>query len=758
MKKSVRKEISKKVESIRKIAQKHNFFQNAFSVIKILISLAIGFLPSFLFISFFVQYGSPFSNYAKFLMNFSSSWATWLSAFFISFAINAIGRVIKSEHLKKILKNKILVVGIILLLAIIVALIVIQLSLYINFVLRNDVLIRISSDKDNIFFTNNTQEEVTFKISVLMNPFCSAQCTYKFDDVSNGKNLDFGKLNVSSVFSKTKNYTIDNAHLVQGSQVINRFQISCTAKKTLFCYTSGLESTRAILVTVNYNLTQEDIEFKNYSRDEIIRVGKILYSGRELLIQADEGLTAINKSFEENFSAPLFNLSRVLISLNNSFSGLENSWNLQGFSSLRISLPEVSKQIEQFDNHSYSFNREVIGNISLYNNLIENLTYSGARLREISQSGINDVLCVELNNLVVDFNSAVDKFSDKSSLPNKTILVSGITSRTNQLYDNVQSNSNLVPCILNSEISSISIPRITANFSSRLMPNIILNDPTPLCCFSGECQQCCDDRCSKEDYPVIFLHGQSINKALPTDYSLDSFTLIREKITSENYIDAGAMIISSINEPKGLWGKVHAPVTMTASYFFDTYKTASGEEQTVSSNLDNIDTYAIRLKKLIELVKYKTNKDKVIIVAQSMGGIVTRRYVQIFGGENIDKAIFITVPNHGVEGKVRDYCSVIGPAASCNDLSKDSIFMNELNNKPTDTIPIYNIVGIGCQMGDETGDGIIKNSSQYLPSATNYYLKGTCNELAFVYFHEEIVYPEKYPEAYNLIVDILKNK
>jgi hypothetical protein len=84
--------------------------------------------------------------------------------------------------------------------------------------------------------------------------------------------------------------------------------------------------------------------------------------------------------------------------------------------------------------------------------------------------------------------------------------------------------------------------------------------------------------------------------------------------------------------------------------------------------------------------------------------------------------------------------------------------MNELNNGPTDIVPTYNIIGIGCDMGTETGEGVLKNSSQYLDYATNYYVKGTCNELNFDFFHESIILPDRYPETYNLIKDILKNK
>jgi hypothetical protein len=285
---------------------------------------------------------------------------------------------------------------------------------------------------------------------------------------------------------------------------------------------------------------------------------------------------------------------------------------------------------------------------------------------------------------------------------------------------------------------------------------IFFEEQLPVCCFLGKCEKCCGNECSNENYPIIFLHGQNINKALSTDYSLDAFTQIKEKLAEEGYIDAGAMILSSVEEQKGLWGKVNAPIIVTASYFFDTYKTENGGETTISSSSDSIDTYAIRLNSIVNLIKARTNKDKVIIVAHSMGGVVARRYLQVFGVSNVDKAILVTVPNHGIDDKIRDYCGIIGPQKSCNDLDKNSVFMNKLNNDATESVPLYNFIGTGCDMGTETGDGIIKNSSQYLETATNYYFLGRCNELSFDYFHESIILLDEHPEVYEKIKEILK--
>lgn len=198
------------------------------------------------------------------------------------------------------------------------------------------------------------------------------------------------------------------------------------------------------------------------------------------------------------------------------------------------------------------------------------------------------------------------------------------------------------------------------------------------------------------------------------------------------------------------------PFLMTSSYFFDIYRDSEGNFLTTASKEDSIDTYALRLKEIIEQAKYKTNKNRVIIIAHSMGGVVARRYVQIFGKSNIDKLIFITVPNKGIDKKVSDICAIFGSDLVCRDLNEESLFMNKLNNAPTEKPEIYNIIGIGCDLGEETGDGIVKNSSQYLDFAKNYYINGNCDEFSFSYLHQQIGNPEKYPRTYEIIKQILK--
>lgn len=741
-------------------AKKGDYIKKGFLILKLLISVIFGFLPSFIFIALFVQYGSPFLNYIKFLSNLNASWIAWLSAIILPPIIYFIGKAIKSgKNIKKILKNKFLLLTLILSFLVVLLLISVQLYLYVNFTLGNDILVKLSADKENIFFTDNFNENVTFKISVTMNPFCSAQCEYEFFDIGTGKEIETGAFDIISVLSKYKTYTLNNENLVQGSQVLNRFEVGCKSKRTLLCYTKEDEKKRAVLITLNYELSQEENKSKEDSKEKIILLGKTLYSIEKRLNESKNNINLINDSFStDSFSQQLKNLSGIFIELNDSFKNLKELWKTQKFLSLKDELSNTDNKTQNLDIESEELNSIIVSNISLYNDLTENLTNSKQILEKISKMILTASLCEELNEVIFNFNKNIQSLKEKLNLSEKVMLVGNISLEVGKIYEKSQNMIDATSsCSLKENINEENLTKINIASFNESNTTISLEESVPICCFFGKCEKCCDDNCSGKNYPVIFLHGHSMNRALPADYSLDDLAKIKEKIVYENYVDAGAIIISPFTEQKGLWGKINTPITVTASYFFDTYKTETGE-RTVSSKTDSIDTYSIRLKNIIDLVKYRTNKDKVIIISHSMGGLVTRRYVQIFGGKDIDKIILITVPNHGIDDKIKDYCSILGSEVVCNEMNKDSILINKLNNAPTEKIPIYNIIGIGCDMGDETGDGVVKNSSQYLDDATNFYLKGKCNELNFEFFHETILYPEKSPEIYNTISQIIKKK
>lgn len=744
-----KKVIKKKVEQGKKIF---------YFVLRIILSVFIGFLPSFVFIALFIQYGSPFVNYINFLFDFNSSALAWASAVVVGFFVYFIIWVIKTrKNFKKMLKKRIFLITALICLFVALFLIITQLYLYLNFISGNDVLIKLSADKDNLFFEGGVDEEVNFKTSVIMNPFCSAQCEYELFDISNNKLIEKGKFDIFSIFSKSKAYTFDKDALKLG-QVLEQFEVTCKSKKTILCYTKEKESKRSVLITLNYDLNEEEKQLKDNSKEQLMDLGDEILSIEEIINISETNINSIDNLFSEDFSSQLYYLSRSFVDSNKSFIELKELWKTQDFVLLADKINNSKEEIKNNYADAEQLTSDIELNISLYNNLVNTLKSSRELLSEISQTEITASLCSELDSLVGEFNQSIDNFKDEKELAVKKNIVDNIFFKTDALYEEIQSigSSEIISsCSLSQDISEESLEKINLISFNKSEIVFLLEEPDSLCCYFGDCDRCCNDDCSDEDYPIIFLHGHSINKALPVDYSFDSFSDIKSELAKEGYVDAGTMIISSSDEEKGLLGKVHAPMMVTASYFFDAYR-EENEVKIVASNVDSIDTYAIRLRDIVDLIKYRTNKNKVILVAQSGGGLVARRYIQIFGGEDVDKMILITVPNHGVGEKTEGYCVLFGPEAACKDMYEDSIFINKLNSGETDKVEAYNIIGIGCDMDDETGDGIIKNSSQYLDYATNYYVKGSCNELAFEFFHEYIVYPSQYPETYALVKEILE--
>lgn len=87
-------------------------------------------------------------------------------------------------------------------------------------------------------------------------------------------------------------------------------------------------------------------------------------------------------------------------------------------------------------------------------------------------------------------------------------------------------------------------------------------------------------------------------------------------------------------------------------------------------------------------------------------------------------------------------------------MNKSSEFIYNLNAAPLPSIPVYNLVGIGCYWEGSDGDGIVKSSSAYLNGTENIYVNGTCSGVDF--FHVRMIKPTKHPEIYKIIRDLIK--
>jgi len=298
-------------------------------------------------------------------------------------------------------------------------------------------------------------------------------------------------------------------------------------------------------------------------------------------------------------------------------------------------------------------------------------------------------------------------------------------------FDKVYLDNSTVPLL---EQSFQSIP---SNYSTRLYEGDFR------CCFAGECSDC-----ESGLRPVIFIHGHLVNNDNSPELSLAAFAKIQQRM--DTYINGGQLDIKSETP----WHRAILPMSVRASYYYITYYDVGA--YTISTQVTTgIENYAIRLKEIVEKVKSRTGSVDVDIVAHSMGGLVAREYMALFGDKSVNKLIMIATPNHGVKGSVKDFCGILGSDKECQDLAYGSIFLKRLNSRDPPDIDAYTIRATGCDMSGEDGDGIALAQNVQLDFATNYEIKGRCTNLLGNDLHSNILDPDIYPQTYDLIVEIL---
>ncbi|MBR9680512.1 MAG: alpha/beta hydrolase, partial [Candidatus Altiarchaeota archaeon] len=205
----------------------------------------------------------------------------------------------------------------------------------------------------------------------------------------------------------------------------------------------------------------------------------------------------------------------------------------------------------------------------------------------------------------------------------------------------------------------------------------------------------------------------------------------------------------------GEWSNMHLPVGIRATYYYVSYYDANILSKTISKEA-GVESYSIRLKEIVDLVLEQTNSDKVVIVAHSMGGLVTRNYLMLFGESKVDRVLLIATPNDGFSGRVVKLCSYFGDENSCSDMTKDSVFLRKLSFF-TPTIPFGVIAGLGCDTDGMDGDGIVQAESAKLDYAKMFYVSGECPDFLGSNLHNELLDPQKYPGVYVTVKKFILN-
>ncbi|MCK5149889.1 hypothetical protein KAJ87_03100 [Candidatus Pacearchaeota archaeon] len=301
-------------------------------------------------------------------------------------------------------------------------------------------------------------------------------------------------------------------------------------------------------------------------------------------------------------------------------------------------------------------------------------------------------------------------------------------------------------------------------------------------CESHEYSLICPNDCKGEvyqeedlsdiNYPIIFVHGHSQKEV--KGYSPTELEEFQDKLLEENYEDKG-MVLPGDYPPllsEGVWSKKKISVIMT--YYADKYDSLGG----IIGDADNqhIDVYSQRLGDVVKVVRHNTGKNKVIIIAHSMGGLVSRNYIKNHGGLNsVDKLVTIGTPNHGTYGYIGSLCGTIiagrNPTPECEDMKSGSDFLINLNNEDETpgnigylTIIAKNKIESSCSQGDYW-DNVICASSVYLEGAENWYYEDFSEEYYTLNLlktprsnslHVSIVKPAEHPEVYNKIINFVK--
>jgi hypothetical protein len=626
---------------------------------------------------------------------------------------------------------------------------IMQLVLYINFITGNDIVLTLNADRIDMLLMHGQSQKVSFEMQAAANPFCRIQCQSSFFYISGNETIEAESFSLRAQIARKKAYEITASRKGAG-QDLYRFTLQCHNVKSFLCHTDEKQTSRNILVTVEYGLNESEEKMKQSLKVELESDAATFGNLNASLIYLNAELENLSQTLVINESNMKFeNAARQRTEALNYLSKSEQLWKEQDYNALNENANLLAGSLADFQSGMQDLRDCIYSNISFYNMLVSNLEKIRQNLLLLTALEFNQTYLQEAEKIITDFNRNVSLFASAKSLKEKETIANSLSIGTSKFFSVSYGNETLNRT---NETVIFSIENITlAEPNGTFIIN--LEEQAGQCCVFSNCNECCNG--CKEKYPIIFLHGHDFNKGISAYYSLNAFAELQKALEGDSYLNAGEFSLSAEKRnSSGLLGMNSMPVTIRASYYFDVLSKA-GSYITIQTKSEGIDTYAIRLKELVDNIKYETNQSKVIIIAHSMGGLVARRYIQIFWDSNVDKLILVNVPNKGITGKVKQYCSLFGSSAECRDMDSESLFINKLNeNNVQEKIPIYNIVGTGCKMDEGLGDGIVLEQNAILENATNYLIEGQCSGINLL--HGELLDISKYPEFYSIIKEILK--
>lgn len=310
-----------------------------------------------------------------------------------------------------------------------------------------------------------------------------------------------------------------------------------------------------------------------------------------------------------------------------------------------------------------------------------------------------------------------------------------MTNVTNTTFDNLFSILCTNCTLQNITPPNISFIEFPERQESDFNTGYVLPEP--------RCEQC------SSGSPVLFLHGHNMNARNSPEWQLGTFIDAVNHLEEQDIlIDGGVLTPYSATNPtpRNAWEGLR--VGIRGTYYYDTYF-EDGNYILSNEQSESIDTYAIRTRELITTLRERTGEEQITIVAHSMGGLVVRRYAQLFNDEAIE-LIMIATPNKGTVGNVASLCGVLGSDKECREMRAGSAMLARINDPNQPNIDMTVIAGVGCDTQGKDGDGIAQKDNVILENAKNYEIQGSCDETIL---HSEIV---KHPEVFELLEEALR--
>ena len=670
-----------------------------------------------------------------------------------------------------IFRKKRFVIAAILSGSLIILITLVLLGININFLLNDELIIKLTPLDKSIITTHDQASNITFEFQNDNSYLCKSSCTYELIDISNNQILDNESFILPSKTRVIRSYNLLPSKKGSGQDIYS-FQITCNNIASFFCGTQEKEYSKSSFVTLSYDLSEEEREkvnklnaelniFLNRTRNFDITIQKISF-----YLAKTTSYLLPTAFFEETAK-----IQKQFLSLNLSHQELmnitQNSLNFWEENQYLLLAQELNDSLPVLEENEPLANATEIRLLTLvddYNTLFADFETLFNRTADIENAIISSNMSNEsiLFTQFLDFKQELLNLSLAFYDPKEDPL--SLLEKKDTLWKPLQE----LMFHLNVTIgygkyshwsnSSFLVFEENLTFLSLIPEEVKQKDP--VCCVFNECRPCCvTDQCRNNPrlYPIILVHGHAFSKKSSPETSLVSFTPLQKKLQENGIINAGQIDLQNLeNIPPGEYGKSGNPISLRASYYYINYYDI-GSYSITTQKSERIENYALRLHEIIDIVKERTGSPKVNIIAHSMGGLVTREYMRIFGDPSVYKVVLVATPNYGISGRTQDICDVLGSKKECEDMSEGSIFLKRLNQaKPPQQATFYTIAALGCPVDNEPGDGVLKQKSVPLPYAQNFNVTGVCTDIFKSDLHDGMLDPAISPETYALIKDILK--